>query len=105
MVILWALHAVLIFYLILAAFFLLLFILQVIGAVCISLNGGSGIGFFFFSWIYILFSTKANDWKGFDKTTAAILGIFTSGLLLPVYILFSLGKSKNKSTSRYQDDD
>jgi hypothetical protein len=81
------------------------FIFHIIATIRISQYGGSGTGFFFFSWIYILFSSKANDWKDFNKATAVVLGILTLGLFLPVYILFTLNNDKNKSTSRYLDDD
>jgi hypothetical protein len=86
-------------------FSLLLFILQIAAAFRVAKFGGSGVGYFFFSWLYILLSSKANDWKNFSKLVVVLLGLFTAGIFLPLYILFSLKVDKNKSTSRDRDDD
>jgi asparagine N-glycosylation enzyme membrane subunit Stt3 len=67
-------------------FALVMLVLQILVCVRISKMGGSGVAYFFFGWIYIACSSKANEWKDFNKTIAVILGLFT-GIGLPIYIL------------------
>jgi Na+-transporting NADH:ubiquinone oxidoreductase subunit NqrB len=69
---------------------LIFLILHLIASFRVSKHGGSGIGNFFLSWIYILFSQKANHWKNFSKVIAVVLGIITCGLIMDIYIIIKL---------------
>ncbi|MDR0384365.1 MAG: SHOCT domain-containing protein [Christensenellaceae bacterium] len=69
-------------------------VLQSIASVRVSKMGGSGAGFFFLGWIYICCSNKADEWVGFSKGAAIVLGLLTGGVGLSIYVLVTL-KLKN----------
>jgi hypothetical protein len=71
-------------------------VLNIIAAVRVSKMGGSGVGYFFFGWIYIVCSSKVDRWQGFSKGIAIVLGLLT-GIGLPIYILTTL-KEPNANT-------
>lgn len=75
--------------------------LPIAAAVRVSKNGGSGAGFFFFGWLYIACSAKANEWKSFSKTVAIILGLLFNGIVLSGYVIATL---KNKKRSDQNEE-
>ena len=69
------------------------FVLNIFAAVRISRAGGSGLGFFFFGWLYVACSERANHWNGFSKIIAVLLGLLT-GIGLTIYVLVVLKEEK-----------
>jgi asparagine N-glycosylation enzyme membrane subunit Stt3 len=85
-----------------SVFFIAYFLLHIIATIRISKMGGSGLGYFFFGWIYICCSSKADEWNGFNKTLAVIVGLLTA-IGLPIYIIAVLKPKKNTLTDTIAD--
>ena len=66
-------------------------VLRIVAAVRIQKNGGSGVGYFFLSWFYIILSSKAAGWAGFSQTHAVLAMFFPLGT--DIYTLVKLPKN------------